>query len=247
MIRFFRQIRQSLIMPDNIRRYLLYALGEILLVVIGILIALQVNNWNEKRHNENSRRNYTQSLINDIAQDTTMLTYLSGRAKTDSLLIRSFEKRLKDSDFNYDTLQYILRYDFDPFVYRNFTMNSATLNTIISTGAIAYYPEELAKYLSELQRGYLNIEDLLTVSSEKYLDNLNADTHFPFENYLFDSGSKFRDDIWKNNSPIETAAYFERLADWKLAYNQIALNVSRSLIPQLRHLISVLKKLEELE
>jgi len=49
MLRFFRQIRKTLIEQDNIRKYLLFAIGEILLVVIGIFIALQVNNWNEER------------------------------------------------------------------------------------------------------------------------------------------------------------------------------------------------------
>ena len=47
MIKFFRRIRQKLIHEGNLRRYLIYAIGEILLVVIGILIALQINNWNE--------------------------------------------------------------------------------------------------------------------------------------------------------------------------------------------------------
>ena len=49
MLKFFRTIRQNLIEQDNVRKYILYAIGEILLVVIGILIALQVNNWNEQR------------------------------------------------------------------------------------------------------------------------------------------------------------------------------------------------------
>ena len=43
MIKFFRKIRQKLINEGNLKRYLLYAFGEILLVVIGILIALQIN------------------------------------------------------------------------------------------------------------------------------------------------------------------------------------------------------------
>ena len=49
MLRFFRQIRQRLLTDNKFSKYLLYAVGEILLVVIGILIALQINNWNEER------------------------------------------------------------------------------------------------------------------------------------------------------------------------------------------------------
>ena len=49
MLKFFRHIRQTLIMENKTSKYLKYAIGEIVLVVIGILIALQINNWNEKR------------------------------------------------------------------------------------------------------------------------------------------------------------------------------------------------------
>lgn len=49
MIKFFRRIRLKLIDEGNLKRYLIYAVGEILLVMIGILLALQVNNWNEER------------------------------------------------------------------------------------------------------------------------------------------------------------------------------------------------------
>ncbi|MEM9000637.1 MAG: DUF6090 family protein [Bacteroidota bacterium] len=49
MIKFFRKIRQKLLQENRFSKYLLYAIGEIILVVIGILIALQINNWNEER------------------------------------------------------------------------------------------------------------------------------------------------------------------------------------------------------
>jgi len=49
MIKFFRKIRQNLLMENKTGKYLKYAIGEILLVVIGILIALQVSNWNQQR------------------------------------------------------------------------------------------------------------------------------------------------------------------------------------------------------
>lgn len=49
MLKFFRRIRQTLLSENKFSKYLLYAIGEIVLVVIGILIALQINNWNEEK------------------------------------------------------------------------------------------------------------------------------------------------------------------------------------------------------
>ncbi|MEN2281330.1 DUF6090 family protein [Algoriphagus sp. SE2] len=49
MIKFFRKIRYNLMSENNTSKYVKYAIGEIVLVVIGILIALQINNWNESR------------------------------------------------------------------------------------------------------------------------------------------------------------------------------------------------------
>ena len=49
MIKFFRKIRQRLLTENKFSKYLFYAIGEIVLVVIGILIALSINNWNENR------------------------------------------------------------------------------------------------------------------------------------------------------------------------------------------------------
>ena len=50
MIKFFRKIRQNLLMENKTSKYFKYAIGEILLVVIGILIALQINNWNDNKN-----------------------------------------------------------------------------------------------------------------------------------------------------------------------------------------------------
>lgn len=53
MIKFFRRIRQRLLSENKVSRYFFYAFGEIVLVVIGILIALSINNWNENRKLQN--------------------------------------------------------------------------------------------------------------------------------------------------------------------------------------------------
>lgn len=65
MIRFFRHIRQNLLSQGRFTRYMTYAIGEILLVVIGILIALQLNTWNESRINKKKEA----AIISDLHQE----------------------------------------------------------------------------------------------------------------------------------------------------------------------------------
>lgn len=66
MIRFFRSIRQGLLAQGRIARYLTYAIGEIALVVIGILIALQINNWNENQKLRHRQVDLINALILDL-------------------------------------------------------------------------------------------------------------------------------------------------------------------------------------
>lgn len=69
MIKFFRKIRQRLITENKVSKYLLYAIGEIVLVVIGILIALQINNWNESKKERASIRTSLTSLKVNLNED----------------------------------------------------------------------------------------------------------------------------------------------------------------------------------
>lgn len=73
MLRFFRTFRQRLLSENRLGKYLLYALGEILLVVIGILIALQVNNWNETRKDRTRELEYLKSLTEEFRRDSLSL------------------------------------------------------------------------------------------------------------------------------------------------------------------------------
>ncbi|WP_432410515.1 DUF6090 family protein [Rasiella sp. SM2506] len=70
MIKFFRKIRQRLVAESKFSKYLLYAIGEIILVVIGILIALQINNWNEGRKENRNLRAIYSNLLLDIKADS---------------------------------------------------------------------------------------------------------------------------------------------------------------------------------
>jgi hypothetical protein len=69
MIKFFRKIRQNLLSEGKTVKYLKYAIGEIVLVVIGILIALSINNWNENQKKKNSWITFT-PLLSKILKPT---------------------------------------------------------------------------------------------------------------------------------------------------------------------------------
>ena len=71
MIKFFRTIRQHLLSQNKVSKYLFYAIGEILLVVIGILIALNINNANEKRKNGDKIKSILLEIQKDLETDIT--------------------------------------------------------------------------------------------------------------------------------------------------------------------------------
>lgn len=73
MIKFFRKIRQRLLNENRFSKYLLYATGEIVLVVIGILIALQINNWNENKKQQKEVQNALMEIKNDLILDQMVL------------------------------------------------------------------------------------------------------------------------------------------------------------------------------
>ena len=73
MFSFFRQIRKTLMDQNKVRTYLLYAIGEILLVMIGILLALQVNNWNEQNKQEAEEQATLLNLLSDMNSNKAQL------------------------------------------------------------------------------------------------------------------------------------------------------------------------------
>lgn len=73
MIKFFRHFRQRMIKENRVSKYLLYAIGEIVLVVIGILIALQINTWNEQRKFRAQERDLLTQLKSEFESNQAQL------------------------------------------------------------------------------------------------------------------------------------------------------------------------------
>jgi hypothetical protein len=90
MIKFFRKIRQDLLSEGKTIKYLKYAIGEIILVVIGILIALSINNWNENRKARNAQNSLLINLYENLGADSIVLQ----TTRQDMLAIRETQRQL---------------------------------------------------------------------------------------------------------------------------------------------------------
>ncbi len=101
MIKFFRKIRQNLIQEGKIANYFKYAIGEIVLVMIGILLALQVNNWNEKRKTKNLETDILKEIRTGLKSD---LNDIQGNLNTHKELLKSENIIIKwlESDLVYN-------------------------------------------------------------------------------------------------------------------------------------------------
>jgi len=71
----FNKIRKSLIPAEGLKRYLIYAVGEILLVMIGILLAVEVTNWNDERKLDQQFHNGLFRAYNEILRETQQIHY----------------------------------------------------------------------------------------------------------------------------------------------------------------------------
>ena len=89
MLKIFRRARQQLIKENNVSSYLIYAIGEIALVMIGILLALQVNNWNETRKTKKQLNSILKTVSLDLQRDTI----------TANGVVRFYDTIKKKSDF----------------------------------------------------------------------------------------------------------------------------------------------------
>lgn len=164
MIKFFRKIRQNLLMENKTSKYFKYAIGEIVLVVIGILIALQINNWNDRRIAKENALAVTKRLLTETRNNKKELTSYILRVekakKCAFQLLKSFGKDYqKHDEFLIDSLLLGTYY-----VY-NFDFNTAVFDKVLSSGELSNIEndniEVIMYQIKTLQKGYETTEKLL--------------------------------------------------------------------------------------
>lgn len=192
MIKFFRHIRQE-IMEKNLPsregtakqavktgkpayrmgRYFKYAIGEIILVVIGILIALSINNWNQDRKSNNQELKYLKNLQSDLwleyENNDSIIEYRWGAAKAAAYLLDV--KTLQTSD---DLILLETKIN-EVFERKNFIPTNNTYKELLSSGNLNYITNDSIKNsLLELDKTYVsiaNVEYHMYREYEEYLYN----------------------------------------------------------------------------
>jgi hypothetical protein len=175
----FRNSRLKFLSKNNFKNYLLFAIGEIILIVVGILVALYINNLNEERKLKNELKKYKVSLLSDLNKDILTVTNEIDSLVSDTSNISDFFRRMSHPATTVDTLIKIYRYEFNPYIWGSMSFNNNTLNSLKSTGNLSNLEDWLQNELIdiiELKENYISIRNDI----KTYVDLLLLEhNHYP--------------------------------------------------------------------
>ncbi len=159
MIKFFRKIRQNLLLENKTGKYLKYAIGEIVLVVIGILIALQINNWNESRKLQKNINTYLNQKLVNLREDQLKLIEL----KEFRLDAAEKSKQLLNIGLNEANLFNIIKTTKLIFIERRFTTSVERNETSITK----YYWSKKEAVINNSEQEYMSLIELITFEENR--------------------------------------------------------------------------------
>jgi len=187
MIKFIREKRQNLLSEGKTAKYLKYAIGEIALVMIGILLALQVDNWNENRKEDKTELLYLENILNDL---NDQLISIEEQTKGEWI----FFEDSKDILENYQATN-TLKLDSIFFAKatkltfrKTFVINDPTFTDLISSGNIKLIKDpvkkgKIIKYYQDLNR----IATIIQNNNSSLIDGSYSPVYFKHGYYAASS------------------------------------------------------------
>jgi hypothetical protein len=201
MIKLFRNIRKKLLNEGKTSKYFKYAIGEIVLVVIGILIALWINNWNNQRITDNQSKFFLKNIKEDLVSDTLAIdNYIKYykkniERKKKLLLLSEFDNTSSDSLFAMIS-SYSIKFEPNITTFTkvsNLGIVELTKNVRLSKKLYAYYTTDLNIFNS-----LINWEFESSIDESKYWYNIQNE----FE-IIEDEFPKFQDSITNRQNFIK--------------------------------------------
>ena len=239
MIKFFRTIRQNLLMENKTGKYFKYALGEIILVVIGILIAVQINALYTAIKKDELKTTYTNSLINDLTKDTIQL---SARIRTneDRFLkhIDSLKSIVSDPTTTINDIKMMGQNIGISGLRTLNTYNNNTYNILISSGNIDLFEEHVIQQIMELNR-LQNTEIGVTEGNRRSYFSIY--TSYLQKYNRFEENETIKNEIWKNVNAIEHASIYVSAIDTQRHSVTRYIKLSKDVLKKTEELIKTLK------
>lgn len=133
MINFFKRFRQQLLSENKFSKYFIYAIGEIILVVIGILIALQINNWNENRKDNIKETAILKELNKDFNNNLQQFKNIKS-VHTNSLKSAIQFKKYINHPNLLEVKDSIAKYYFSAFNGVSYNPSNGVVESLISSG-----------------------------------------------------------------------------------------------------------------
>jgi len=232
MINFFRKKRNQLADENKLIKYLRYAIGEIMLVVIGILIAVQVNNWNENRITENIKAQVLSNLKDDILYDIRVLknldsTYIRWQLQTGKIYSKLISRSM-------DSINSINEFIIGRGSMNHLTVKTTTFDEMVNTGLLykiddPQISQSINDYyeFAKLETEKVNIDNqefyryVLTTSGYEYI-NIASRVHNKVN-------LEYIDWAWLKDPTSERYKKFESRVD----FHRVAIEANRVVIEQL--------------
>ena len=171
MIKFFRKIRQSLLQQGKAGKYFTYAFGEIVLVVIGILIALQINNWNEERKANIAENKALVALKKEFEQNIDRFQFILQQRDSQQLDLRAYFDIISNENTPVEEKVRVLT---GGYFGGSWGAQNTVLNGLVNSGAIDNIKNDSLKslltYWPSLIETWRNVEDEWGHLNEKIQD-----------------------------------------------------------------------------
>lgn len=241
MIKFFRKIRQKLLEQNRVSKYLLYAFGEIILVVIGILIALQINNNNEAKKDRAFELKMLKEISKSLDRDINYIeNHLIGyRTKEGEKSVAYFKRLYKKEPVDLDSLKKYFYWLNNGVILQ---INQGPYQGLKSVGLDKISNDTLRNKIQSLYDFDIPRRIELVVSSEEEMEVLQT----PLQNmFLRETKYEVRNDTVKFITSLESGKFWETpnfiklvsMSDQRLSYRKRSLSSFANILKYAKKLI----------